>query len=1493
MNALVTERIALPGAIHPNRFKTGKTLLTALAFLFLALQTSGQSSFSWYFGNHAGIKFNANGTTVPLAGSNMNTNDGCAVTSDTAGVIMFYSDGVNVWNNSSATPVCTTLLGGPSSCQAAIALAIPGTNCQRFLIFTTKGIEEAGNHDLGVALVNVTGASPNYLVSVSEPALSVLQPAGTVVFAEKLAATSDLAGGYWVIAHNYLQGSGTANTFYKYHITAAGFSTVTTTAQAQAELNLVQQTQSIGSNHQNPSAPAYNSQGQMKFSKTGQKLGLVMAGSKIIDLFNFDILTGNLTTLASTTVSPSNGNLYGCEFSPLGNMFYASEGFASSGTTIRKLYQYDISGGVLSSPYTVASGSNQYSNRYKYNALQLGPNDKIYCSEELAISFLSVIQNPNSSGSACGWSSMTEPIANTNALGLSTVISNSGCICLPSPGAITGPSVVCPGAVGKVYSVVAVPGATGYNWIVPAGVIVTSGNNTNIITVTFTGTAVSGTFRANATNPYCTGVNSPPFHVTINLPPAVNLGSDQSICQGQSVTFDAGACQGCTYQWAELISGQTNIGTNQTYTTGISGIYAVTVTDAVGCTGSDQVQLSVQTALPVSVSITASANPVCAGTPVTFSAVAQPGGTIIDYAWKIGSTTVSAGTSSTYTYVPSNGDCIVCEYSTNSLCASGSPATSNTVCMTVNQTMPVSVSITASQNPVCSGTQVIFTALPVNPGGSPLLQWYVNTIPLGGNSSTFTYTPANGDCIICSLNSSSSCVSGNPALSNQVCMTVNQTVAAGITVAPSANPVCAGTPVTFSAVAQPGGTIIDYTWSVSGTTVSAGTSSTYTYVPSNGDCIVCEYSTNSLCTSGSPATSNTVCMTVNQTMPVSVAITASVNPVCSGNPVIFTALPVNPGGSPLLQWYVNTIPLGGNSSTFTYTPANGDCIICSLNSSNSCVSGNPALSNQVCMTVIQTVAAGISVAPSANPVCAGTLVTFTASPANGGGLPEYQWKINLVNAANGTGPTFSYVPGDGEAVTCTLTSSESCTIANPVTSSPVTMMVSPLLPVSIAIDASANPVCAGTPVAFTTSAANGGISPGYQWKINLINAINATGPTFSYVPGDGDVVTCTLLSSENCTQGNPVTSASVAMTVNALMPVSLTIDASANPYCAGSTVIFSADAVNGGTLPGYQWYVNGIGVGSGQGSYAQVPDAGDQVSCVLTSSETCTLGNPATSPAIVMIEHPVPVVTFLPCFDMITLLNARPYLLRGGLPPGGAYSGPGVNTSTREFSPLAAGTGLKTITYSSTNSYGCVASMDRAILVKLQESFTCGDKLVDVRDDDKEYETVPLGTQCWMSENLNYGSPISYQVSQTDNCLFERYVRTSSSGKASSFYQWDELMNYTTVTGAQGLCPAGWHIPTLAEWEELLTWYSGPGLAGGWLKDKWKENGFDSYQLGLLYQNNIWAFHDGPSAGSMYWTSANISTYRAAARGINNFTLSVSRYDATKGDAFNVRCLKD
>ncbi len=87
----------------------------------------------------------------------------------------------------------------------------------------------------------------------------------------------------------------------------------------------------------------------------------------------------------------------------------------------------------------------------------------------------------------------------------------------------------------------------------------------------------------------------------------------------------------------------------------------------------------------------------------------------------------------------------------------------------------------------------------------------------------------------------------------------------------------------------------------------------------------------------------------------------------------------------------------------------------------------------------------------------------------------------------------------------------------------------------------------------------------------------------------------------------------VATTPNS--PVSVTI--TANPsgsICPGTSVLFTATPVNGGTTPAYQWRLNGSSVGSGGTTYTNSTLAnGDQVSVVLTSSLRCTSGNPATS----------------------------------------------------------------------------------------------------------------------------------------------------------------------------------------------------------------------------------------------------------------------------------------
>jgi len=99
-------------------------------------------------------------------------------------------------------------------------------------------------------------------------------------------------------------------------------------------------------------------------------------------------------------------------------------------------------------------------------------------------------------------------------------------------------------------------------------------------------------------------------------------------------------------------------------------------------------------------------------------------------------------------------------------------------------------------------------------------------------------------------------------------------------------------------------------------------------------------------------------------------------------------------------------------------------------------------------------------------------------------------------------------------------------------------------------------------------------------------------------------------------------------------------------------------------------------------------------------------------------------------------------------------------------------------------------------------TFTCGDVLIDSRDG-KSYNTVQVGTQCWMKENLNIGTMVNGSINQTDNGTIEKYCHGDNSSNCTTYgglYQWDELMQYGTAEGSQGICPTGWHVPTDAEW---------------------------------------------------------------------------------------------
>jgi hypothetical protein len=253
-----------------------------------------------------------------------------------------------------------------------------------------------------------------------------------------------------------------------------------------------------------------------------------------------------------------------------------------------------------------------------------------------------------------------------------------------------------------------------------------------------------------------------------------------------------------------------------------------------------------------------------------------------------------------------------------------------------------------------------------------------------------------------------------------------------------------------------------YVWSVIGGDITSGgtsTSSTVTVTWTTPG-----PQTVSVTYNGASSTT-TLTVTVLLAQPVGISISANANSICEGTTVTFTATSVNGGTAPEYQWKVNGIPSGISSPTYTYQPSYLDTVCCVLTSNIACATGNPAVSNCIPMNVIPNLPVSISITASANPVCVGTSVTFTATTVNGGTLPSYQWKVNNINAGTNSS-SYTYTPVNGDVITCILTSNEICTSNNPANSNQVTMTVSTILPVSVSITASANPSCLGNNVIY-------------------------------------------------------------------------------------------------------------------------------------------------------------------------------------------------------------------------------------------------------------------------------------------------------------------------------------------------------------------------------------------------------------------------------------------
>ena len=198
------------------------------------------------------------------------------------------------------------------------------------------------------------------------------------------------------------------------------------------------------------------------------------------------------------------------------------------------------------------------------------------------------------------------------------------------------------------------------------------------------------------------------------------------------------------------------------------------------------------------------------------------------------------------------------------------------------------------------------------------------------------------------------------------------------------------------------------------------------------------------------------------------------------------------------------------------------------------------------------------------------------------------------------------------------------------------------------------------------------------------------------------------------------------------------------------------------------------------------------------------------------------------------------------------------------------------------------------------------------------YNTIQIFSQCWLKENLNVGTMIPGIQQMTDDGIMEKYCydnEPDSCDKYGGLYQWNEMMQYTTQQGTQGICPPGWHIPTDEEWKILEgtvdseygvgdpEWdvsMTGRGFNAGLnLKStsSWYSsgNGTDLFGFTALpggYRSTDGYFYYLGYYGT-FWSSTEYYSYSAWYRYLSCFSDEVYRYSYSKFYGFSARCLQD
>lgn len=355
--------------------------------LFFFQRSVAQQNNIWYFGHKAGLNFNASANQPvpsPLLNSAMDADEGCASISDEKGQILFYTNGITVYNRQDQVMLNgDSLAGNISAFQSSIVIPVPG-NDSIFYIFTTDAVENGFANGYRYSIVNMNRDNGNGEVIVK----NVLLWASCT---ERMCAARHANGiDIWLITND-----NNSNIFRAWLITCNGIQTAAVASTTGVIMN----------------QHSLTNTGAMKVSPDGKQLCQThfpifdefTVTPNFCQLFDFDNSTGILSNARS--IGFPDAQIMSCEFSPDSKLLYLARPNQQAIDQVENTL--GTTAAILASRITIFTGNRFY-------GMQLGPDKKIYLSSRSSKS-LGVINKPNVKGNGCNYHANQVSLANSLA----------------------------------------------------------------------------------------------------------------------------------------------------------------------------------------------------------------------------------------------------------------------------------------------------------------------------------------------------------------------------------------------------------------------------------------------------------------------------------------------------------------------------------------------------------------------------------------------------------------------------------------------------------------------------------------------------------------------------------------------------------------------------------------------------------------------------------------------------------------------------------------------------------------------------------------------------------------------------------------------------------------------------------------------------------------------------------------------------------------------